>query len=627
MTDRVTAWAGFFRELTQRRVVQAVVVYAGAAFLLLEAVGNLVDALRLPESVTFITALLVVLGFPVAVVLAWVYQWTPDGLKKAETVGRSRAFWLGTAAALLFTTGLTGFGVARWLDQPGDREVALRQAPPVEQRGPVLAVLPFENAGDGADLSGLASLLEAQVETVLAGTPLLTLRWRRAIRPLLANGLTVDSIARRLDVDYLIQAELSQVADVTRVVVQLVDARTMTVVESARLEQQSVSSLALLDALTARIEDILRPTVGHQVRLRRWRAETPDSIAFRLLWQARERWDAALAPSTAGVGIPLSGAEAVSRELAAADSILALAARRDPQWREPLLARARLAADQAVALVTAGSAQAVPALFDRGLRCVDRALDLAPDDPGALALRARLLWRRARLLPHESGAAPAVDAAERDLRHALALDPDNAEAAVTLSELLYVARGQWDEAYHYGERAYRLDAYHENWNQIVNYVAMSAFQIGDDEAAVHWCREGLRRDAESPFHNACALEVMAWGDATPDPAAAWRHHEVIARHNPGIYYYGFAVAAVLARADQQDSARAVLEYARASAASTPAARWLEAAVRFRLGDHDVARDLFRNLAADDPDLAARQATRRPLRDFLEQDGPFRRLAR
>jgi TolB-like protein/tetratricopeptide (TPR) repeat protein len=624
--DRVAWLVSFLRELSRRRVVHSVLVYIGAAFIVLEATGNLVEALRLTDTLTFVCAILVVLGLPVVVVLSWAYQITPEGIRRVAGPNRRARFWLASGAALLGLMAVGGFAVrALVVESPAPEAPDTTAESNSETRGPILALLPFEHTGDAANLEMLSAALESQLEMVLVASPLLTVRSRRALRPHLDRGVPVDSVAAMLGVDYLIHANLTTAGGATRVVVQLTDARSMQVVASGVVEPGMAGSLELLDSVTLRIEDILRPALGKHVRLQRWHTEAGDSMAYRLHLQAHARWEEVLDRYTLGGTARLeadSDRETLEREADAVDRMLEQVVRRNPGWLEPWLDRATLVFNFAPLL--AGS-DALPALFERGLASVNQALVLAPENARALALRARLLERRARLAPGHTDAEADRDAAEKDLRLALDYDPQNADAAVTLSEILH-ARRRYDQAYHYAERAYRLDAYQDRWDAIVQRLAAGALELGDDAAADRWCREGLRREPLAPMHNACALAVMAWGDGPVDPDAAWNHYATISGHSrQTVAFYTFLMAAVLARAELTDSALVVLDRAREANAPAPVTLWLEAGVRFRMGDDDEAVRLFRVLADQYPAVAEHQSASRVLREYLERSGLVERL--
>lgn len=647
MTDRVSALVAFFRELKRRRVVHAVIVYGTAAFLVLEGVSNLSDALQLSGTFQFAVAVAVIAGFPVAVVLAWMYEWTPDGVRRAEGselsgVGRRATAWGLVVLLLLAAAGVAavaarsvgsgeaaaGEVAAGGATMGGPAAVGGSAGAPGSPGSPVtgagrrvtvLAVLPFNHSADSEAAGRLAMALEAQVEAALAESPSFVLRWRSAVKPLLAQGLPIDSVARLLEVDYFVHAQVMEAEASPTVVVELVDARTMNVIRSSRVQETGAGTIGLLDALTRRIEDILRPALGEEIQLREWRAATSDSVAFHLRWLAERRWETAMRLGT-------RNPEAAVRELTAADSLLQVALERDPGWHELYLTRARVASQLALALRPGGDRAAVADAFDRGIRCLDQALALAPGDPEGRALRGRLLWRKSRLAAvGREERDRLVARAEGDLRAALAADPTSAEAAAALSDLLF-DRGRFDEALHFGEQAYRADAYQEDASEIINRLAMAAFELEDDEEARGWCREGLRRDPDSPMHHACMLTVLGWGGGEPEPTEARAHYATLLRTAPpearGVApHYTFALAAALARAGEEAEARELMERARREAdqrLGPGSLLWLEAALLFRLGERDGALDRVRTLAEQDPAAAALYADRRILRRYLEE---------
>jgi hypothetical protein len=76
-------WQGLFAELKRRRVVRVAAVYGATAFVVLEAAALLAAGLALPGWVFSALTVLVIVGFPIAVVLSWVFDLTPDGVQRA----------------------------------------------------------------------------------------------------------------------------------------------------------------------------------------------------------------------------------------------------------------------------------------------------------------------------------------------------------------------------------------------------------------------------------------------------------------------------------------------------------------------------------------------------------------
>ncbi|MEE9141116.1 MAG: adenylyl cyclase, partial [Gammaproteobacteria bacterium] len=81
----------FFDELKRRNVFKVAAVYAIASWLLLQVVDVLFPALKLPEwTITFVAALLII-GLPIALILAWAFEITPEGVKLEKDVDRSKS--------------------------------------------------------------------------------------------------------------------------------------------------------------------------------------------------------------------------------------------------------------------------------------------------------------------------------------------------------------------------------------------------------------------------------------------------------------------------------------------------------------------------------------------------------
>ena len=74
----------FWQELKRRKVIKTLAMYAGAAYVLIELANNVVDPLQLPVWTPRLVIMLIVIGFPVVAVLSWIFDITPEGIKKTE---------------------------------------------------------------------------------------------------------------------------------------------------------------------------------------------------------------------------------------------------------------------------------------------------------------------------------------------------------------------------------------------------------------------------------------------------------------------------------------------------------------------------------------------------------------
>ena len=82
MSDR----RSFFAELKRRNVYKVAVGYAVTGWLVMQVAATVVPALHLPESITTAIVVLILLGFPIALVIAWAFEMTPEGIKRTEDV-------------------------------------------------------------------------------------------------------------------------------------------------------------------------------------------------------------------------------------------------------------------------------------------------------------------------------------------------------------------------------------------------------------------------------------------------------------------------------------------------------------------------------------------------------------
>ncbi len=88
--------------MKRRNVVKVAVAYAIVGWLLIEVASVLGPALNLPDSATTLVAFLLILGFPVALLLTWAYELTPEGMKKTKSVPLSESISRVTGRKLDF---------------------------------------------------------------------------------------------------------------------------------------------------------------------------------------------------------------------------------------------------------------------------------------------------------------------------------------------------------------------------------------------------------------------------------------------------------------------------------------------------------------------------------------------
>ena len=531
-----------------------------------------------------------------------------DALALAATRSRAKRLPVSLAAGVagLLILLIGGYAVAAKLRDP-----------PAAPSRMFVAIRPFKGSAESAPFGWLGAALETQLANALFEAPNLSLRSASALAPYASRNIPDDSLARLTGVDYFIDGQVIPSGDSVGVTVQLLDARTATVlaVETVRASVRTPPE-QLLDSAVVQVRAALLPVIGQAVRARMWENAAGDSVAVALRYRAHERrWE----------GEALAGNEprtAIAR-YREADSLLALSATRAPRWTEPRLARAALAARRAVAEHDTMPADTVRATLTKGIAAAESVLREDSSSAEALAYRGRLRWRL-YLWGGDSIPTSVRDSAEADLRRAASATPPVAFAAQDLSEILFMEKSQFAEARELAERAYKLDAYQDETGLLINRLAMSSLHLGLDAEAAKWCGVGLRRYPNQPQHVACLLDVMAWGTEDARPDSAWTlYRKLVARSAKESvrWHYLLRVAAVYARANEKAEAEKLVAQVRKEMGDAHARRtyilpW-EAGVYFRLGNARAGDSLFQELRKEYQEYADDRAKGFPLKGYLK----------
>ncbi|NIN70784.1 MAG: hypothetical protein GTO46_02385 [Gemmatimonadetes bacterium] len=349
---------------------------------------------------------------------------------------------------------------------------------------------------------------------------------------------------------------------------------------------------ALLDSVGTDIARMLRTWLGVEVRLREMRAETQD----RLAWEHVQRAQTVL--EDVEDLIARGDTAEAARALAAADQLLADAEDAEPGWIEPIAARAELASRAARYFAPVDRTYDMGWVI-RGMGHADRALDLAVDDPGALEQRGTLLTYMAAMADEQAAADSLLAQAATTLRQAVGLDATRATAWSQLSRVLQ-RQAEFAEAKWAAERAYEVDAFLADATRILFLLCQNSIELRDWTEVTRWCGEGRRRFPDRASFVSAELTALAGPEGPePDVAKAWQLGEKMLdlsepqrqlQRRPRVW---MSVAAVLARAGEPDSARAVIEVARASlVGNDPETDYYEANARLQLGETERALELL-----------------------------------
>jgi adenylate cyclase len=245
----------FWGELRRRKVVKVALVYLAAAWIIIEVASVVLPELMLPDWSVRLLIVLAAAGFPLAVVLAWVFDITPQGV-------------LRTPPAVAET--------------PEARAPAMRPAPPERS----LAVLPFRNIGGERDNEYFVDGLAEDILILLARVDGLRVAARSSSFAL--RDSDAREIGTRLNVASVLEGSVRKAGNRVRVTAQLIDGATGQHLWAERYDREWTDIFTVQDQLTQQIVSALKVNLtadeNHRVRRR-----GTDSIeAYEVFLRGRE---------------------------------------------------------------------------------------------------------------------------------------------------------------------------------------------------------------------------------------------------------------------------------------------------------------------------------------------------
>ncbi|MCK5448461.1 MAG: protein kinase [Gemmatimonadetes bacterium] len=497
-------------------------------------------------------------------------------LRRWRYVTRSRlagrpvlTFGLGAAVLGLFVAGLGALLVGT--GRIGAPSPSTTGSADVEGGGTTIAVLHFDDMSADGSLTayarGFTDHLIHSVNRVegLAAPSLL------AVRQFRDSDTPPDAIATALQADFIVHGSVLGGPQRMRVNVSLIDPTTGQSLGDARVEAPPGEILGLVDGVTDSLSFFLRPAVGHEVRMQELRSGTGSDDAWTLVWEAEALRDRHIEL------IEQADREGADRALVSADSLLEIAESLDPSWAEPTLARGWIASQRALVFSSEPGeydAESEELLRD-GLAHAERARTLEGESAAVLTLRGMLNFGLARIQQSDAGRASLLDASEADLRAATEADPALAEAWRGLGRLLEYHRADFPGAKAAYERAYASDRFLEDADEIALALGEISTDLEDYDDAMRWYREGRTRWPDDVGFAGLGLITLASRSGPDDVNLAWALTDTIAEiaslDRQSLFYpimYA-QVASVLARAELEDSARAVLALAESRSDEAP----------------------------------------------------------
>ena len=259
-------------ELRRRNVHRTALAYLAGSWLLVQVVETLTPDF-LPASVFRITVILLAIGFVPALVLAWKFEWTPDGLRREETIRtgaeRPHSARFDRAVTVVLVLAVAFFAVDKFVFDPARDEAevlaateeatkrALSGAFLDEFRGRSILVMPFLNISVDAEHEFFADGISEEILNILARIEELRVISRSTSWTFKGQDVDVDKIHRELDVSHLLEGSVRRAGDQVRVTAQLIDAGTDTHLWSETYDRKLDDVFAIQDDIAVAVADRL----------------------------------------------------------------------------------------------------------------------------------------------------------------------------------------------------------------------------------------------------------------------------------------------------------------------------------------------------------------------------------
>ena len=460
----------FFIELKRRNVYKVAVAYIVAGWALSQGIAQVLPVFDVPNWAIRLIVVLVIIGLPVALVLAWAFEITPEGIKRTEMADRMPAAARGkkhtwiyiVVVGVIVSIALIFIGryTARNTVSAARTEAATASLIPQKS----IAVLPFENLSDDKGAAYFADGIQDEILTKLASIADLKVISRTSTAKYKSKPEDLKTVSQQLGVATVLEGSVQKAADKVRVNVQLIDARADSHLWAKSYDREMKDVFAVESEVAQEIADSLQAKLSPAEATTLATAPTKDTAAYDLFLKGE--YEERLADSSLRAE-SFDRAAAWYQQAIARDPNFALAMARLVQNRiqrhwfieqmsEAELAQLRSVAEQAVALAP-NLAQVHVALgqfyyhghrqYEQALAEFERALQLQPSASTALEYSGYVHRRQGQW-----------ERCQDELKRALEQDPRNASIASNFANT-YLPLRMWKEAERTAKHALEIDPY------------------------------------------------------------------------------------------------------------------------------------------------------------------------
>lgn len=286
-----------FDELKRRNVLRVAIAYLAAAWFLIEVADTILPRLGLGDAAVTNIIIVLAIGFMPVLVLSWIFEWTPAGVKRdagsssptALAPRTGRKFDAAIIVVLLFAIGFFAFD--KFVLDPTRDSLEIEAATEQARTDAVLgsygdksiAVLAFRDMSPAHDQEYFSDGIAEELLNVLARIRQLRVISRSSAFSFKGSGATVPEIAKKLNVSYVLEGSVRKAGNKIRITAQLIDARTDTHIWSETYDRELDDIFLIQDEISANIVEQLKIRLFGALPS----ARPIDSAAYELYLRAR----------------------------------------------------------------------------------------------------------------------------------------------------------------------------------------------------------------------------------------------------------------------------------------------------------------------------------------------------
>jgi TolB-like protein len=277
----------FFGELKRRNVYKVAIAYAVVAWLLMQVASQIFPFFEIPNWAVRFVVLAIIIGFPIALILAWAFELTPEGIKRTEDVDASKSIRHKTGRKLdFFIIAVLLLVISILLFQRLHPNVSPAVSPSLEKS---IAVLPFENFSEDKAFAFFADGVQDEILTDLAKIADLKVISRTSVMQYKnVSTRNLPEIAQALKVAHVLEGSVQRSGSRVRVSAQLIDARNDTHVWVEKYDRDLADVFAIQSEIAQKIADQLQAKLSLKEKAAMAERPTSDLAAYDLYLRAKE---------------------------------------------------------------------------------------------------------------------------------------------------------------------------------------------------------------------------------------------------------------------------------------------------------------------------------------------------